>query len=106
VIPCELPDCLIRQGEGVFRALTEVERAVVRMHADGLCYEQIGAHTGASRSSVASAMQRACRKVGVTPQRMSYLVGIHDARAHGRALREETVHVTITRNGTVNRYEV
>jgi DNA-binding NarL/FixJ family response regulator len=106
MIPGELAPDVLAQGEGVFCRLTEVEEAVVRMHADGLCYEQIGAHTGASRSSVASAMQRACRKVGVTPQRMSYLVGIHDARAHGRALREETVHVTITRNGTVNRYEV
>jgi DNA-binding NarL/FixJ family response regulator len=106
VTPCELPDCLIRQGEGVFCALTEVEEAVVRMHADGLCYEQIGQHTGASRSSVASAMSRACKKIGVTPQRMSYLVGIHDARAHGRALREDTVHVTVARNGTVHRYEI
>jgi DNA-binding NarL/FixJ family response regulator len=106
VIPCELPDCLIRQGEGVFCDLTEVERAVVRMHADGLCYEQIGQVIGSSRSSVASAMSRACKKVGVTPQRMSYLVGIHDARAHGRALREETVHVVITRSGIAHRLEV
>jgi DNA-binding NarL/FixJ family response regulator len=106
VTPGELLPEVIAQGEGVFCRLTEVEEAVVRMHADGLCYEQIGQHTGASRSSVASAMSRACKKIGVTPQRMSYLVGIHDARAHGRALREETVHVVITRSGIAHRLEV
>ena len=106
MIPGESPEDTIRRAEFVLDCLTEVERAVVRMHDDGLGYEQIGQIIGSSRSSVASAMSRACKKVGVTPQRMSYLVGIHDARAHGRALREETVHVVITRSGTVHRLEV
>jgi DNA-binding NarL/FixJ family response regulator len=106
VIPNELSETIILQAEGIFDELTEDERLVVRFHAEGHCYPQIAAAMGKSVSSVKSSIARACRKKNVNGARLDYLVGLHDARAHSAALREDTVHVVVTRNGITRLIEI
>jgi DNA-binding NarL/FixJ family response regulator len=106
MIPDELPEELIAQAEGLFAGLTEDEQVVVRLHADGWCYREIAASMGKSVSSVKSSISRACKKNGCTAERIAYLVGVHDARAHSKALREDTVHVVVTRNTATYHLEV
>jgi len=106
MIPGEMDHEIIAQAEEIFGQMTPDEIGVVRLHAAGWAYDQIGEMTGISASSAKSAMYRACRRIGVKPARIAYLVGVHDARAHSAAFREDEVHVIVTRRGETQRITV
>ncbi len=106
MIPNELSGDLIALADSLFDTMTNDEATVVRLYADGENYDQIAELLHSTASSVKSAMYRACNRLEVKPARMGYLVGIHDARAHIKAMREEEVHVIITRGGIITRVDV
>lgn len=100
MIPGELHEDVIALAEGLFDGLTPDEAMVVRLHADGNSYDAIADLMENAPSSAKATLYRAAKKLGVSHRRIDYLVGIHDARAHSRALREDTVHVIVTRTST------
>ena len=107
MIPDELPVETIEQAEGLIARLTNDERMVVRLSAAGKSYEEIARLSDVTSSSVKSAMYRACKRLGgISPQHIVYLLGVHDARAHAKAFREDEVHVIVTRHGATQRITV
>ena len=100
MIPGELHEDLIALAEGLFEKLTPDEEMTVRLHAGGMTFDEICQMMENTPSSAKATLYRACKKIGVSHRLIDYLVGIHDARAHSRALREDTVHVIVTRTST------
>ena len=100
MLPDQLHEDLIARAEGLFAGLTEDETMAVRLRAEGSSFDQIADLMENTASSAKATLYRACDKIGCPAARIGYLVGIHDARAHARALREDVVHVIVTRTST------
>ena len=100
MIPGELHEDLIALAEGMFAGLTQDEAMVARLYAEGNPFDGICDLMENTPSSAKATLYRAAKKLGVSHRRIPYLVGIHDARAHSRALREDIVHVMVTRTST------
>lgn len=64
----------------LFPKLTDVQTEVVRLVMTGLNYGEIGEEIGKASSTVADAMQRAMRKMGVSTKEEMLLVGVNKLR--------------------------
>lgn len=106
-IPGQLPEDLIERADTLFEGVTLLEQEVVRMLTTGATIADIALSLSSAPSSVKDAIARVKTKRTIaTTGFLIYLCGIHDARAHARALREDTVHVIISKGTDVHRYEV
>ena len=64
----------------LFPKLTDIQKEVVRLVMTGMSYEEIGEELGKATSTVADAIQRAMRKMGVASKEKLLLVGLDKLR--------------------------
>lgn len=64
----------------LYPKLTDNQKEVVRLVMTGMSYEEVGEELGKATSTVADAVQRAMRKMGVTSKEEMLLVGVSKLR--------------------------
>jgi DNA-binding NarL/FixJ family response regulator len=106
-LPGQLPEDLIERADALFEGVTLLEQEIVRMLTTGAMQSDIALALNCHVSSIKSAIDRVrTKKTIASTNVLIYLCGLHDARAHARALREDTVHVIVSRGPEVHRFEV